>query len=110
MVSPHVALQAKNKTRSVSMEIWMTVPIINVTVSMYRKAMPYTTMNWHFVLSAKRNGTQRRTTLSIRCMHFLYCGICQKIPVRLKHEKVKPVDIIPVIKFACLKALVSKSV
>ena len=45
MFSTYMALQTKNNMTSISMEIWMTVPIINMTVSTYRKAMLYTTMN-----------------------------------------------------------------
>jgi len=34
--------------------------------------------NWHFSLSAKIDGTQRRALVSPWRMHCAYCGICQK--------------------------------
>ena len=40
-----------------------------------REAMHRATSNRHLGLSAKRNGTQRRTKVSLCCVHCTYCGM-----------------------------------
>ena len=56
--------------------------------------MHRTTVNQHLGQSAERNGTQRRTKVSPRCIHCTYCGVPKGMSqdkVTLNSEKIKPV-------------------
>ena len=52
--------------------------------------------NQHFSLSAKMNGTQRRTVVSPRRMHCTYCGMpkgTSRAQATLNSEKIKPISL-----------------
>ena len=66
--------------------------------------------NRYLLLSAKVNGTQRRTLVSPRRMHCVYCGMPKgtyRAKVTLISEKIKPV-VIAVIELLLSEAIVSQ--
>ena len=66
--------------------------------------------NRHLSLSAKMNGTQRRTLVSPRRMHCMYCGMpkgTSRAEVTSNSEKIKPVAL-AVIKLHLSEASVSQ--
>ena len=59
-----------------------------------REAMHHATMNRHLGLSAKRNGTQRRTKVSPLWMHCTYSGMPKgtfRDEATSNSEKIKPI-------------------
>ena len=62
-----------------------------------REAYHVLPLNRHFSLSAKMNGTQRRTLVSPWRMHFMYCSIpkgTSQDEAMLNSEKIKPVAVV----------------
>jgi len=69
------------------------------------------TPNQCFSLSAKMNGTQRRTLVSPRRIHFTYCGMPKGTSLAeatSNHEKIKPIAL-AIIKL-CLTEGIRQSV
>ena len=68
--------------------------------------------NLHLLLSAKMNGTQRRTLVSPRRMHCTYCGMPKgtcPTEAMSNSEKIKPVAL-AIIDLCLSEGIISQSV
>ena len=95
----YTELQPKNSTRSPS-----AINPFTVFNNKHREAIHATT-NQHLALSMKRNGTQRRTEVSMQCMHCsMPKGICQA-ETTSNSEKIQAHNLDhPLLSYTCLKA------
>ena len=67
--------------------------------------------NWHFSLSAKINGTQRRTLVSPWRMNCTYCGMpkgTSRVEATSNNEKIKPIALAVIM--LCFSEGISQSV
>ena len=63
------------------------VQMISITKGSHHVLPP----NWHFLLSAEMNGTQRRTLVSTWVMHCTYCNMHLSGQSNIEQWKIKPV-------------------
>ena len=88
----YIAVRTKNCSKSTSAIKVATMKI--QTISIMKGSHHVLPANRHFLLSAKMNGTQRRTLVSLWRMHCMYCGIPKgtcPAEATLNGEKIKPV-------------------
>jgi len=101
----YTAVWFNNCSKSTSAIEVATMKNTNVT-SIMKGSHHVQQPNQHFSLSAKMNGTQRRTPISPWRMHCTYCGMpngtCQG-EAMLNSQNIKPVAIAVIEFYACLK-------
>ena len=108
----YTALQVKNSCKIVSASSPFTTENMDDShLQTYcREAMHRISMNRHLGLSAKRNGTQRRTKVSSLCIHCTHCGMpkgTSRDEVTSNREKIKPI-VLAIIELRDIKQAVSQ--